>query len=224
MQVADFNYEDFTSEKQREADKLLLVKFELRPMKDKEASEREGRPIFKDVEFVDIRVPGKKNGSVCRPARTSDVERFPEHYRRFKERIAEPEEGTPLTEWPPVGRSTVEQLKFLNIKTVEQLAEMSDSSATQIMGGNTLKQKAKDFLSYSTDVKAKTQAKELERENQQLKDEMAELQEQMREMQSQMAALNGSEDEPEDAGQEVKPKTTKSVATKKKPVKTNPLS
>jgi hypothetical protein len=210
MATADFNYEDFQDSQQRELDKHLLVKFYYETRPDKAKTEEEGRPVFKEVEYVDIRVVGKKNGAVCRPARQDDVERFPEHYRRFRERIKEPEVGTPLSEWPPIGRSTVETLSFSNIKTVEQLAEMSDSVASQIMGGFGFKEKAKAFLEYTKETKKVTDAAALEKKNQ-------ELQEQIDVLMARLDALDGDNnagDEEEEPVKKTAKKSTKKTTKK----------
>lgn len=136
----------FTPQGAVEADKSLLVKFYLKPRADKAATSLHGRPVFKDVEYIDIRVPGSRNGA-ARPATDRDKMRFAEHYRMFKERIEAPLEGTPLVEWPPISRSQVEQLAFLHVKTVEQLAAVADSHVGQIMGLGNLKRLAQEFLS-----------------------------------------------------------------------------
>lgn len=218
MQTAEFDPMDFQSEKQRDLDKSLLVKFFIKPVQDHEATSREGRPIFKDVEYVDIRIPGKKSGGVARPARVTDLERFPEHYRRFKNRQEMPQDGTPLAEWPPISRSMVEQLAYLNIKTVEQLAELNDNHCSQIMGGHTFKQKAKDFLEYADKVKDETQVADLKRENAELREQMAELQEQMQSIMSAKTASVDAEDE------KIEPASQRKAQKKKTVQKRNPLT
>jgi hypothetical protein len=178
MQTADFNVDDFTPEAQRDMDAKLLVRFFTKPKQDTVASEKEGRPIFKDTEYVEIRVPGSRD-VVCRPAKQRDLARFPRHYDMFKRRIETPEVGTPLAEWPLIARSQVEELTFFNCKTVEQLAEMSDSNAANFMGMNALRQKAKDWL-----VKATEDAKA-----EHLSSELAERDETIAKMQQEMAEL-----------------------------------
>ena len=143
--IADFNHEDFDVSQQTKQDEMLLVKFYTKSVQDKARSEAEGRPIFKDVEYVDIRVPGSRDGA-ARPATFRDKQRFPRHYQAFKQRTELSEEGTPLTEWGAISRSLAEELSFQNVKTVEQLAGMSDGLASQMRGGQSLKAKAQKFL------------------------------------------------------------------------------
>ena len=154
LQTADFDVESFEQRKQHEEDKKLLVKFFVKPRPDAVASKEEGRPIFKDVEYIDIKIPGDRTGGICRPATHQDKQRFGEHYKAFKERVAPPVEGTPLIEWPLITRSLAEELAFHNVKTVEHLVSMSDNNAAKFMGLNGLKAKAKVWLEQAADEAA----------------------------------------------------------------------
>ena len=68
MQTADFNHQDFTHQGMAEADKSLLVKFFYKTRPDKAASDAEGRPMFKETEYIDIKINGNRSGGACRPA------------------------------------------------------------------------------------------------------------------------------------------------------------
>lgn len=140
-----FDIDPFKRVSQAEEDKNLLVKFYLHPVLDKKQTAEEGRPIYKEVEYIKINTPGSRDG-FAGPARTTDVQRFPEHYKAFKNRIEMPVEGTLLSEWPVISRSLCEELAFFNIKTVEALGTVADSEISRIRGGQGLKQKAKNWL------------------------------------------------------------------------------
>jgi len=146
MQTAQFDHQDFEPNAQSKLDESLLVKFFTQQREDKTASLKEGRPIFKDVEYIDIKVPGNRSGGACRPAQYRDKQHFPRHYAAFQQRKEMPLEGTPLAEWPLMSRRQVEELAFNNIKTVEHLVAMSDSDTAKFMGMNTLRRKAKMWL------------------------------------------------------------------------------
>ena len=135
-------------------DDTLLVRFFSHPVEDKAKSAEAGRPIFVDVDHIEIRVPGSRD-AVARRATQRDIQRFPRHYQAYKDRVEVPEEGTLLAEWPLITRSMVEQLSFANVKTVEQLVAMSDQHATGFMGINKLKQQAKDWLEQTQGENAK---------------------------------------------------------------------
>jgi len=196
----DLNPDDFLDYKQSEADKALAVKFLTKSVQDKVETLAQGRPIFREVVYIDIRIPGERDSAFCGPATRAHVERFPEHYRAFRSRTKDEEVvGTPLAEWPLVTRSQVDELAFFNVKTVEDLVNMPDSSNHQFMGINVLKSKAKDFL------EANKGKKELQAEFD--KREQA-LQNQLKAMQEQLDALS----------QPKKKVTTKAKPKARKPV------
>ena len=169
METATFDHNDFDQSTRNKADEKLLVKFYIKPRPDKTATLEKGRPCFKDVEYIDIRIPGSRDG-VGRPATDDDKARFPLHYQAFKNRTEEDfVEGTLLSEWPLVGRSQAEELAFFNCKTVEQLAEMDDSRCTGFMGIQKLKQTAKDWLARAAeDAPAAKLAAELEQRDEKI--------------------------------------------------------
>jgi hypothetical protein len=135
-------------------DETLLVKFYYESVQNEAKTEEAGRPIYEDIEMISIIPPGAKSG-VSKPARQREKDRFPEHYRRFKERMSQDHvEGTKLTEWPGVTKAQADELAFFNIKTVEQLAACSDSQTMNMMGLPTLKQKAGKYLEASKEVAA----------------------------------------------------------------------
>lgn len=156
MPIAEFNPDDFDQRNQNALDDSLLVKFEYRPKEDRTQTKIQGRPIFIDTLYVDIRTPGSKD-YVCRPAKERDIKRFPRHYKAFVDRVEGKEdqiEGTLLTEWPLITRARVEELSFFNVKTVEQLAGMTDANSGQFMGINALKRKAQEWLVTAKDQNA----------------------------------------------------------------------
>ena len=197
VQVADFNHEDFDPRNQTSQDDGLLVRFFSKPIADQLATQEKGRPMFKDVDWIDIKVPGSRDG-VCRPARPRDISRFPRHYQAYKNRTSDEEvlEGTPLSEWPGITRARVEELAFANIRTVENLAAAPDSNLQQFMGMNVLKAKAIAWL----------QAAKEARPTEELHEELAKRDEEIAELQAAVKAM-----------QKTQPKVTKKKAAKKKP-------
>ena len=153
--LVDLNPDDFLEHKQSEADKALAVKFYTKSVQDKAETLKQGRPIFKEVPYIDIRIPGERDSAFCGPATQAHVQRFPQHYQAFRARTSDEEVvGTPLIEWPMITRSQAEELSFFNVKTVEQLASMPDSGNHQFMGIHGLKAKAAEYLAKSTGTEA----------------------------------------------------------------------
>lgn len=148
MALQAIDYDHTVHQRANAGDDSLLVKFYMDLMEDSVESKKQGRPIFKEVEWIDIRTPGSRDTRI-RPARERDKTRFPMHYAAFKNRIAgEGEElvGTPLEVWPAIPASQAAELRFFNIRTVENLAGASDSLGDKFMGFQAIKAKAKAFL------------------------------------------------------------------------------
>lgn len=134
------------SREQAQADSSLAIRFYYDALPNDEKSTAEGRPIFDDVEMVEIRVRGDRNNIVQRPARPDDKKRWREAYRAFKDNEEQAVTGTPLAQWGMLSKSLVEELKYLGFVTVEQLAEASDSVCQKMAGLQSFKQKAKVFI------------------------------------------------------------------------------
>ncbi len=129
----------------------LRVEFYMHPALDEKKSNEEGRPIYEELPYVMIMVPGDKSTVVRRPVRKgmhpkSDNNRFRNEYQAFLEKKEQPIQGTLLSEWPQITRAQVMELEYLNIRTVENLADMADGYAQQYMGLNGLKTKAAKWL------------------------------------------------------------------------------
>lgn len=143
-EMFDADAGDFES---REAgDKSVYVKFYYRPVQDEDASAKEGRPIYKDREYVEIRTPGNQTSVVQRPVSDLDRQRFRGAYRQFKNNVEEQVVGTPIAEATFLTRSQIEELSHMRIRTVEHLAELGDDVCSRFAGLYGLKNKAKAFV------------------------------------------------------------------------------
>lgn len=164
---------------QQGSDAKLFVRFSVRPTKNEAASVSAGRPVFADTEYVEIVVPGDKQNVVLRPVRDADKQRFGRQYAAFKAGDAEQVTGTPLSEWPAVTRSQVEELAYFKIRTVEQLAGVSDGNLKNAGPFLALRQKARDWLekaeggALESKLRAELDAEKLARET--LQAQVAEL-------------------------------------------------
>ena len=106
----------------------VFVQFNVQPLQDEKASKEAGRPVFKDTEFIRIVVPGDKQNIVHRPVNPDDPEKYRDAYQAFKRGVSDAVSGTPLAEWPLVTRSQVEELGYFGVRSVEQLANVSDGN------------------------------------------------------------------------------------------------
>jgi hypothetical protein len=132
-------------------DEQLFVVFYMGTLKNESRSLEEGRLIVDDVEAVRIMVPGDKTSVIDRPATPTDKARFARQYALFRQgKIGEEQvSGTRLKDWPFVSRAQVEELNYLGIKTVEQMANASD--AINFPGLQALKTHARSWLATAKD-------------------------------------------------------------------------
>lgn len=124
-----------------------VVRFELVPKENETKSAQLGRPVFEDVEYIEIRTPGDLTNIPFRPVTARDKLEFAHAYNAWKQGLADPAQGTPLSKWPGCTRSQVEELAFYAVRTVEDLASVSDGNIQKLpLGTTALKQRAIDFL------------------------------------------------------------------------------
>lgn len=109
---------------------LAMFHFETRP--DKAATEREGRPIFRELPYVEIRLPGQNKSVINRPVKDADKERWPQAWAAFQQRQTGVIGGTPLKEWPYLTRTRVAELHAMDIFSIEQLAGMPEANALNL--------------------------------------------------------------------------------------------
>lgn len=138
-------------------DARLRVAFSLFPELDQEATTREARPIYRDSEYIMIMVPGEQD-IVHRKVWQQDKNRFPQQYAAFKNKVNQDAvSGTPLRLMPWLSGGQIKELEYFNCMTVEQLANMPDSTAQKFMAVNKLKQLAKDYLQAAKEAAPLTQ-------------------------------------------------------------------
>ena len=145
-------------------DSKLVKNFYVRPVQNNFKTTEAGRPIFDEVEFIRIIIPGDTKTIIDTQVTMEHKHRFPEMYERFKKGLSQAVSGTPLEVWPQMTVGTVAELKASGITTVEQLADLSDVLAQRFMGSFQLRQKAQAFLAAAAgDAANSKMAAELEK-------------------------------------------------------------
>lgn len=167
-------------------DSGLIVEFYLESEHQPARSREEGRPIFKDVPYIWIRFPGDRNREVKRRVDKSgrrgipDPERFPRQWAAFQNQQKQPQEGTPLEEWPPMTRSLALNYKGMNIFTVENLAAVPDAALGSMgHGAREMRDKAVTWLASAEDS---AEVLQLRAENDALKNDVEMLKQQFAEL------------------------------------------
>lgn len=148
---------------------LVVPFFRTEAVENKHASKAAGRPIFKDMEVVEVRIAGDRNFSPVFPAlsmweRVNDsitaqkyncsegdelsyAERWPEQYARFKEGNIQVADGTPLDELTFLSNARRAELRALKIYTAEALAALEGKNL-KVLGGDgySFKEQAQAYL------------------------------------------------------------------------------
>ncbi len=166
---ASYDMTDAAFAKGDKADERLLVQFSMYPHPDKDETAKQGRPVYKEREYVMIMVPGDKESIVHRPAWEKDFQRFPRQYQAFRNKQSqEAVAGTPLRMVGFVTLGQIKELEYFNCYTVEQLANISDAHASKFMGIQKMKQLANDYLTAAkeaaplTSIRAEIEKKDSE--------------------------------------------------------------
>jgi hypothetical protein len=149
---------------------IARPRFFTMPVENKALSAKEGRKIFEDRYFVELKHPGDRTYSFVEEidengaskARVSNgdegggdptfdySEAFPREFASFKKGEARVTIGTPLAEWSQMTRSRVAELNAMNIFTVEELADVQDGHLSKMgMGAREEREKAKTFIAAS---------------------------------------------------------------------------
>jgi hypothetical protein len=130
-----------------ERDNMIPV-FYMKAVRNNFESQKQGRDIWDEIPYVEIMIPGDKLTQVHERVNEGHKHRWPTHWMAFQMNQEAPQEGTPLAEWPPCNRAMLEMLGSQKVRTVEQLAGLSDAQlmATMPMGGRVLRDKAQAWL------------------------------------------------------------------------------
>jgi hypothetical protein len=137
----------------------VFARFFNKPIQHAGLSKEKNRPIFKNVEYVEIVISGDKNNRPILKVNDSHRQRFEKEYGAFKRGEDEVLQGTPIGEWNGISRTKAEELKSMGIKTIESLAELPDTYMKRLgFGGVELRKKALAY--FNKDSIAVTEALE----------------------------------------------------------------
>lgn len=142
LQTFDSDITHFDPRNKFAGDEKLPVQFYMGAIQDDAETTKQGHPIFRDVEC--IKIFNSKDNVIDRPVRDTDKSRWPGAYQAWKAGgDGQPGAvGTRLEHWPLMTRAQVEEYRFFKVFTVEQLAELPDSTVQKIHGAVKLKQLA----------------------------------------------------------------------------------
>ena len=182
-----------------------FIRFEYQEAgRDVEASDKAGRPIPLIKAMVIVMQRGSKDEHVAnadewlaskhKAAAEGNyppqwVEQFHRQYEAFLKGDELPPEGTPIKTWAAITREQVIRLIAVNIRTVEELAEVPDSALMSQIGldGRNLRDLAKAFIAEGKGAAGNAKKiADLEEENRRLKEEQERMKTKMAELETQL--------------------------------------
>jgi hypothetical protein len=184
----------------------FYVDFELRPEEDREQSIKQGMPIFKDIEFAVITMPGGGlvvdkiiTDELLYEWRHGDNKRKPPSpfayraYEAWKEGREIPLNGTDLKNWPGVTPAQLKTCQAATIKTIEDLANANADAVRKLgMGGVALMQKAQAYLESASTNKASEEIVSLQTKMEALTEALAKKDRQIEELMEQLTEPEGT--------------------------------
>lgn len=160
-----------------------IVRFFEEAVLDMAASEREQRPIFKDMILCEVRWVGSRLQSTIAPAHEkfrpkrsaknmrgqygferqggmeSYAEAFPDEWAEFQGLQSNRKSGTTLEHLPFLTKARIAELNYMNIFTAEQLASVGDNGIRALgIGGRAMVEQARTWLAETADKTAAAEA------------------------------------------------------------------
>lgn len=120
------------------------VHFERRSVPDLIATEKAGRVVEVEKDFIVIHYPGRAPEPV--EVTESHKAEYPEQWKAFVENLEPPTSGFPLDQWALMARDIVNELRTIGFKTVENIAEAPDDVCRKHRIVEQWRKKAREFL------------------------------------------------------------------------------
>lgn len=153
---------------------------------DKKATKEQGRPIYKKVEYILFKIPGDKFNQPDIPVTDKHRDMYAARYRAFlKSENQDEADGTPLKAWVildpgcRLAPEVIEEYAYFNIKTVQQLAAVTEGNIPPIPKFREIQKRAQAWLQVAAD-------------DTKLKDELGKRDAQIATLMAEVAALKGA--------------------------------
>ena len=150
---------------QRDPDEALVALFKHHAVLNETKTLEAGRPIYDDIEVVEIRAPGSRDFKVFPATAVSHwetspydmaqtkvtyAERFSHQYRQFKSKALQTKSGTPLDHASFLSEGKRAEMRAQNIYTVEAMAAIDGAELKNLgPGGRELKNAAMEYIADS---------------------------------------------------------------------------
>lgn len=167
-----------------EDDPALLVRFFTKPKLMGAKSEAAKRPVYEDREYIEVVVKGQPHGIPHEEVKDAHRHKYPRAYARFLAGKQDVVIGTPVELLPGVGPSMALTLKGMNLRTIEDIAGISDEQVLQRigMGARELHNRAKAWIEQQApkNVALEAENKRLAAENAQMRGMLGEMNERLK--------------------------------------------
>lgn len=181
-------------------DQHLTVLFFRKAIQNNFESEKQGRPIFDEADFVRINIPGDKLLTVETFVRPDHQKKYPLQWAHYKNQMDGDQRlvgKTPINQWPRLSVAQVAELQHMKFLSVEDIANASDGMLQNIgmIGGMSpyaFREAAQRFLKLAADEsvaqKSETALAAVASENAALREEMTAMRDQFAQLASAHAA------------------------------------
>jgi len=134
-----------TNDGRNAPEKLPPHRWSWRPKLNVEKSKAAGHNVYEDAPWIDIQIDS--HSAKSHHATEREIQRYRRSYEAFlADSKSEGIIGSRLEEWAPMSRSMVEEFRYHKIRTVEELAEISDPRAEAIPQGKDWRERARQWL------------------------------------------------------------------------------
>ena len=146
-----------------------------------EQIDENGLPVFRTQEYVELLIAGDKGNAPTKRVNQAVKDQFHEQYAFWKAKRTNPDmvgDGIPLSLWPVLPAEMVKALEYINVFTVQQLANLNDTAISKpgAIGLRDMREKARAFVE---SAKSMAPIAALEKENSDLRKRLDLLQTQM---------------------------------------------
>jgi len=146
MVIGELEYDHNVFKQDQAGDEKLAIRFFRKAKQDSESSIRENRPVFMEIDYIQIVVPGDRTSTIVRPVTDSDIGRFGKQYEHWKKTNQEEMlNGTPLDAWGILNLAQIEEFRYFGVRTIEHMANLRDDICQKIMEPLSLSRKPRHF-------------------------------------------------------------------------------
>lgn len=159
------------------------VRFFKHPVLQSFLSKKEGRPIYKDTNYIEIQIPGQKNQVVKREVQDKDKTEYAVEWNNFDDG-GSGGVGSPIDHLPGITPSKVMEMQSLGIHSIEQLVGLSETGIQKLgHGARAFIKTGEQYLGQTSEIdEVREQNEALAKQNRDLSAKVDMMMEQMKQI------------------------------------------